>query len=343
MALHLVTGGSGFLGSNIVRLLHERKESVRVLDLWRDTSIPSGVEFFHGDINDPRAVAQAMTDVEYVHHAVALVPLAKAGRQFWKVNVEGTQVALRAAMHSGVRMFCHLSSSAIFGPKATMPITNETPPAPIEAYGIAKLRSEQAVLQAGRDGLPVSIVRPRTIVGPGRLGIFAILFEWIRDGANIPVIGSGNHLYQFVHVDDVAQAVIQCCIQGTCGVFNVGAETFGTLREDLSALVRHAGTKTRIKSIPPTLAIPVLALLDKTRLSPLGPWHYLTYHKPYYFDIAPTKSALGWSPRYSNQEILVQAYEWFISKRTEDPDAERKSSHRRPVRQGVLHLVKRFV
>jgi len=132
VALHLVTGGSGFVGSNIARLLRERGEQVRVLDIWQDDTRRSDIEFILADINDREAVDKAMRGVDFVHHNVALVPLAKAGRRYWTVNVEGTRTALEAARAAKVKMFCHMSSSAIFGSPAQMPITNETPREPVE-------------------------------------------------------------------------------------------------------------------------------------------------------------------------------------------------------------------
>jgi nucleoside-diphosphate-sugar epimerase len=339
MTMHLVTGGSGFVGSNIARLLRARGEQVRVLDIWRDPSMPDDIEFAAADINDAEAVARAMRGVTYVHHNVALVPLAKAGPRFWTVNVEGTRVVLDAAVRARVKFFCHMSSSAVFGSPTVMPITNATPRRPIEIYGRAKLAGEELALRAGAEGLPVSIVRPRTIVGVGRLGIFEILFEWIRDNANIYIIGSGNHLFQFVHVDDLAEVSIQSCLQEKPGQYNVGAARFGTLHQDLGALIAHAGSRSRIRGLPVWLAIGSLTALDKLRLSPLGPWHYLTYHKPFHFDIEPVRTALGWTPRYDNQAILTLAYDWFLANAAQ-AHSEGASLHKRSVKQGILKLVK---
>ena len=80
---------------------------------------------------------------------------------------------------------------------------------PVEEYGRAKLAGETLCWEYGRKGLDVSIVRPCTIVGHGRLGIFQILFEWIYQGKNIPVLSDGKNTYQFVHADDLAEACIQ--------------------------------------------------------------------------------------------------------------------------------------
>lgn len=281
-----------------------------------------------------------MRGVDYVHHNVALVPLAKAGKRYWTVNVEGTRTALETARAAKVKMFCHMSSSAIFGSPSRMPITNDTPREPVEIYGRAKLAAEELVIQAGREGMPVSSIRPRTIVGTGRLGIFEILFDWIKDGANIYIIGQGTYPFQFVHVDDLCEVSIQSALQEKPGLFNVGTNEFGSLRDDLGALIRHAGTKSKIKSLPVWLAIGTLMALDKLRLSPLGPWHYLTYHKPFYFDIKPTIDALGWTPEHSNVSILTGAYDWFISPQHQAGLMGGMSFHKQPVKQGILRILK---
>jgi nucleoside-diphosphate-sugar epimerase len=340
LALHLVTGGSGFVGANIARRLVERGEQVRVLDIWRSPDLPPTVEFLHVDINDKDAVTRAMQGVTFVHHNVALVPLHKAGDRYWTVNVEGTEIALAAARAAGVTMFSHMSSSAVFGLPTIMPITNDTERLPIEIYGRAKKAGEELVMQAQAQGFPACIIRPRTIIGTGRLGIFQILFEWIKDGANIYTIGKGDGLFQFVHCDDLADTSIIACLKNRPGVYNVGTDRFGTLRGDLEFLCAHAGTGSRVKSLPVGLAINSLRALDVLGLSPLSPWHYLTYHKPFYFDSEPVYRALDWRPRYSNREMMCDSYDWFVANQAKlaaSPDA---SAHKSPVKQGVLKFLK---
>ncbi|HJT44534.1 MAG TPA: NAD-dependent epimerase/dehydratase family protein [Rhizomicrobium sp.] len=340
MALHLVTGGSGFVGSNIARRLLDRGEQVRVLDIWKSADLPDLVEFIQADINDSASVAAAMKGVDFVHHNVALVPLHKAGRGYWKVNVEGTQIALTCAKAAGVKMFSHMSSSAVFGLPTVMPITNDTRREPIEIYGHAKKAGEDLVLRAMEEGFPACIIRPRTIIGTGRLGIFQILFEWIKDGANVYTIGEGNGLFQFVHCDDLADTSIIACVDHKPGVYNVGTDRFGTLREDLEFLCAHAKTGSRVKSLPAGLAIGTLTMLDKLRLSPLGPWHYLTYHKPFYFDSEPVYRALNWRPKYGNREMMCSSYDWFIRHAPSANASKGSSAHKSPVRQGVLKILK---
>jgi nucleoside-diphosphate-sugar epimerase len=341
-AFHLVTGGSGFLGNLIARRLHERGERVKVLDVWEDPTRPPGIEFIRCDIRDREGVGRAMRGVDVVHHNAALVPLTKSGRRFWEVNVEGSRVAAAAAVEAGARAFVHTSSSAIFGVPEQCPITEATPGRPAEIYGRAKLAGEQAVREVcARAGLPLYVIRPRTLLGEGRLGIFQILFEWIREGRNVYVLGRGDGPFQFLHAHDLLEAYLLALERGQPGVYNVGTDRFGSVREALERLIEHAGAPSQVKSLPAGLTRGALGALDFLGLSPLAPWHYLTYHKPFYFDVSKLL-ALGWKPRYSNDEMFHESYQWFLANYQRLAAAKTGSPHRRPVREGLLWVLKKL-
>src|SRR2546421_7770174 len=176
---HLITGGSGFLGNLIARRLVARGQRVKVLDVWEDPTRPTEIDFIQCDVRDREGLRKAMRGINMVHHNAALVPLTKSGPQFWQVNVEGSRIAAEEAVRAGVEAFIHMSSSAIFGVPVECPIIEATPLRPAEIYGRAKLAGEQAVTEACAKGGPrLIVIRPRTILGEGRLGIFQILFEW---------------------------------------------------------------------------------------------------------------------------------------------------------------------
>ncbi|MEO6991312.1 MAG: NAD-dependent epimerase/dehydratase family protein [Candidatus Baltobacteraceae bacterium] len=338
---HLVTGGSGFLGNLIARRLFERGDDVVNLDIWEDPSRPAGIEFVNCDILDREGVARAMRGIEVVHHNVALVPITKAGQRFWDVNVTGSQITAEEAVKAGVKQFIHQSSSAIFGAVEAMPVTSTTVPKPVESYGAAKLASEQVVKDAcTRGGVPLTIVRPRTILGPGRLGIFGILFKWITENRNVYVIGDGNTLFQFVHAADLMDAYMLALDQSRPGVYNVGTDRFGTLREALEDLIGYAGSSSRVVGLPRGLTKNALRVLDWTRMSPLGPYHYNVYGKPFYFDVAPLL-AMGFKPQYSNEEMMRATFDWWLAHRADAVD-EGASAHRKPIGEKFLSLVRRF-
>jgi len=278
---HLVTGGSGFLGNLIARRLLQRGENVKILDIWEDSSRPKEIEYIECDIRDAVAVGQAMQGIDVVHHNVALVPLTKAGGKFWEVNVTGSKVAAEQAAKAGVKAFIHMSSSALYGTPTKCPIDETTPLQPIEIYGRGKKAGEEAVRGVlEKAGMPLIVIRPRTILGEGRLGIFQILFEWIKEGRNVYVIGSGNVGFQFVHAHDLMDFYMLALDANKSGVYNVGAPDFGTLREALENLVEVAGTKSRVKSLPQWLTINTLKFADLLHISPLAPWHSQAHGQP---------------------------------------------------------------
>ncbi|MBU4267996.1 MAG: NAD-dependent epimerase/dehydratase family protein [Acidobacteria bacterium] len=339
---HLVTGGSGFLGNLIAKRLLQRGEDVKILDIWEDASRPGEIEFIHCDIRDRAGVAKAMRNIDVVHHNVALVPLTKSGKKFWEVNVDGSRIAAEEARKASVKVFVHMSSSSLFGAPESCPITDRSPVKPIEVYGRAKLAGELAVKKVFEKGdAPLIVIRPRTILGESRLGIFQILFEWISEGKNVYVIGNGNVKFQFVHAHDLMDAYMLALDQGKPGVYNVGTDRFGTMREGLENLIQYADSQSKVKSLPTWLTIRSLRLLDIVGLSPLAPWHYLTYHKAFYFDLEPLLR-LGWKPKYSNDEMFRECYDWF-KKNYDRLDAEKLGSpHRRPVKEKILKILKKL-
>jgi nucleoside-diphosphate-sugar epimerase len=337
----LVTGGSGFIGSVLARTLAERGERVRVFDVIDFPDRHPDVEFVQGDIRDADAITQSLRGIDTVYHNVALVPLAKAGRGFWDVNVRGTALLLDACRRADVERFVHTSSSAIFGvPRC--PITRATPPRPVEVYGRAKLAGERLVETYIREGRTATIIRPRTVLGNFRLGIFDILFEWVSEHRTIFILGRGDNRFQFIHVDDLVDAMIRSAALGRSGTFHIGTDRFGMLRDDLAAFIAAVGSRSQVRSLPATPAIAALHLLDWLRLSPLAPWHYRTYHKPFYFDIRDEMRELRWQPRYSNVEMLTASYRWYLANRhVRRPATGVASVHHASPKQRVLALLKR--
>jgi nucleoside-diphosphate-sugar epimerase len=339
---HLITGGSGFLGNLIASRLHAQGESVLTLDVWEDTSRPSGIDFVNTNVCDAAGVARAMQGVDVVHHTAALVPLTKSLGRFWSVNVEGSRIVAEEAVRARVRAFIHMSSSAVYGCPDRCPITDETACHPLEPYGKAKRAGELAVQEiCARGQLPLVIVRPRTLLGRGRLGIFQILFSWIQEERDVYVIGSGRQAFQFLHVDDLMDFYMLAVGSGRSGVYNVGTDRFASLRLCLENLIDYAKSTSRVRSLPTGLAINTLKLFDICRLSPLAPWHYLTMHKAFHFDVEPLLR-MGWKPRYSNDEMMRESYDWFQANVDDARVMPGSSPHRRGVRERVLSLLKRF-
>ncbi len=335
----LVTGGSGYFGSLLVHRLVAAGRTVRVLDLNDVDDRPAEVELVQGDIRDAGVVARAVHGVDVVFNNVAQVPLAKDEELLRTVNVDGTTLLLAECLRAGVRKVVHTSSSAVFGVPRSNPVLPTTVPSPVEAYGHAKLAAEWACLDAVRNGLDVTIVRPRTILGHGRLGIFGILFEWVADGADIFVFGNGSNRYQFVHADDLADVCVLAGASPGPAVFNAGTDRFGTMRESLEALCAHAGTGSKVRSLPAGPAALGMKAAAGLHLAPFAPYHWLMYSKSLWFDTQHVHDAIGWSPKFSNEEMLADSYDWFLANRANTAD-EGRSHHRTIAKQGALRVLK---
>ncbi|MGO1055782.1 NAD-dependent epimerase/dehydratase family protein [Crossiella sp. CA198] len=338
----LVTGGSGYFGSLLVRRLRERGDAVRVLDLNDAADRPSDVDFVRGDIRDANAVEHACEDVEVVYHNVAQVPLARDAALFESVNVGGTETLLRGCADAGVRKVVYTSSSAVFGVPQENPVFPDTPPRPAEEYGRAKHAGELLCRAAVSRGLDVSIVRPRTILGHGRLGIFGILFDWIADGADVFVFGSGDNVYQFVHANDLAEACALAGKRAGPATYNIGAREFGTMRAALENLCAHAGTGSRVRSLPVGPAALGMRASARLGLTPFGPYHWIMYSKSLWFDTSAAERDLGWRAEYSTDAMFADSYDWFLANRDSLAGAN-ASHHRSPAKQGALTLLKKIM
>lgn len=336
----LVTGGSGYFGTVLTAQALARGDRVRVLDLNAPTVVEDGVELVLGDVRDYASVRRACEGVDVVLHNVAQVPLARDRSLFESVNVVGTANVLVAARDARVAKVVHTSSSAVFGIPESNPVREDSPCRPVEAYGRAKLRAESLCHEAADAGLDVTVVRPRTILGHGRLGIFAILFDFVAHGSPVYVLGGGDNRYQLVHADDLADACLRAGDRPGPTTYNVGALEFGTMRETVQALVDHAGTGSVVRSLPVGPAKLAMSALATVGLAPFAPYHWLLYGESLFFDVSKARSELGWEPRHSNASMLIESYEWYLDHR--DELSQRGSHHQSPVRLGVLEVLRRL-
>jgi nucleoside-diphosphate-sugar epimerase len=334
----LVTGGSGYFGTVLVGQALARGDRVRILDVNEPDVTDGDIEYVRADVRDADRVRAACEGVDVVLHNVAQVPLAKDRALFESVNVVGTANVLVGARDAGAGKVVHTSSSAIFGIPESNPVREDSPARPLEAYGRAKLRAEQLCHEAAAAGLDVSIIRPRTILGHGRLGIFAILFEFVAEGAPVYVLGSGDNRYQLVHADDLADACLRAGDRPGPETYNIGASEFGSMRETIQALVDHAGTGSVIRSLPTAPAQLGMRAAATVGAAPFAPYHWLLYGESLFFDTTKARTELGWEPRHSNATMLIESYEWYLAHRDEVGVA--RSHHQSPVRLGALKLLR---
>jgi len=328
-----VSGGSGFVGLHLVRRLVSEGFRVRSLDL--EPLPAAGAESLVGDVRDARAARWLCAGADVLIHAAAALPSARSDREVRSVNVDGTATLLGAASSAGVPRLVFLSSAVVYGLQDP-PLREDTAPRPIDAYGWAKVAAERLCLVRG--GV---VLRPAAVVGPERVGVFGILFEWVLEGRRLLVLGSGQNRYQLLVVDDLVDAIMLAADRPVGGeILNLGATQFGTVRQELEALARHARSKSVVRPLPARPARAALALLGAARLSPLSRWHYRSADRDIVLDVERARKVLGWSPRRSSADALAEAYDWYAAHRAALP---RGRSHREAWPERALALNRRLL
>lgn len=339
-----ISGGAGFLGLYLARRLLADGETVRTLDVvpLDDAVLEPSVEELRGDVRDPAAVRRLVAGAEIVVHAAAALPIRASRESILAVNVDGTANVLAAALETGVRRVVFVSSTAVYGVPARHPIVEVDPLVGVGWYGESKIRAEEVCRGFVARGLEVVIVRPKTFVGAERLGVFEILFDWVRESRRIYTLGPGTNRYQLLAVEDLVDAIVlSFAASGVSGeALNVGAGEFGTVRQDLQALIDHAGSESRLTPVPVRPAELALRALELLRVSPLAEWHYKTAHKDSFVSTEKAERLLGWNPRLSNVRTLIETYDWYLANR--DRVGAAGTTHRVPWNQQALGLLKRL-
>src|SRR5262245_40469174 len=340
--LWALAGGAGFLGLHLARRLLAEGHEVRSLDLVALDEPGLDVQELRGDIRDESAAAELVDGARILVHAAAALPIRGGRDEIRSANVDGTLTLLSAAAGAGVRRAIFISSTAVYGVPEKHPIEEDDPLEGVGHYGASKIEAEEVCRAFMRRGLDCVIVRPKTFIGPERLGVFEILFDWIREGRRIYVLGDGSNRYQLLAVEDLVDAIVRSGSKRAAAgaTINVGAKEFGTVRSDLQALIDHAGSSSRITPVPARPAEIALRALELLRVSPLAEWHYKTAHRDSFVDVSKAERLLGWSPRWSNAAALRRTYDWYVEHR--DSLAAAGVTHRVPWNQQALALLKKI-
>lgn len=341
----LITGGSGFLGINLVRYLLNKNYEIISLDL-NDFDYPdvnSLINHIKGDIRDKNLIDSIMKDVSIVVHCAAALPLYKP-EEIFSTDVGGTKNLIDAAFKNNVQRFIHISSTAVYGIPDHHPLYENDKLDGVGPYGKAKIEAENVCLEYQKKGMCVPIIRPKSFIGPERLGVFALFYDWAKDGKNFPMIGKGNNRYQLLDVEDLCEAIyltMTLPIEKVNNIFNVGAKEFTTMREDYQAVLDCAGFNKKIIGLPERPIIWTLKFLEALKLSPLYKWVYETASKDSFVSIEKAEKILGFKPKYSNKDALIRNYKWYLENLDSFKD-QSGISHRVPWKQGILSIAKWF-
>ena len=341
---YFITGGSGFLGINLVRHLLSRGHEVVTYDLLPfDYPEKDKVVSIIGDIRNLESLKNAMRGADIVVHTAAALPLYST-EDIRTTDIDGTRNVCQSAVDTGVSRMIHISSTAVYGIPDHHPLFETDKLDGVGEYGKAKIAAEDICKEFRAKGLVVPILRPKSFIGPERLGVFALFYDWAATGHGFPMIGSGKNRYQLMDVEDFCDSIYLCAtgdISKVNDVFNVGAKEFTTMKEDYQAVLDVAGFGKKISGFPASPMIWTLRLLELLHISPLYKWVYETASKDSFVSIEKAERVLGYKPKYSNKDALVRNYKWYLEHK-KGFEGQSGVSHRVPWKQGILGFAKLF-
>ncbi len=342
MARVLLTGGAGFLGINLARYLLAKDHDIVSLDIEDFAYLERDrINEITGDIRDRTLVDRAMDGVDFVVHCAAALPLYSP-EEILSTDIDGTRNVIDAARQNGVGRFIHISSTAVYGIPDHHPSYEDDTRIGVGPYGEAKVKAEDICFAYRDEGMAVTVIRPKSFVGPERLGVFALFYDWAKDGRGFPMLGDGSNRYQLLDVEDLCEAICSCMTLPESVIndtFNIGAEDFTTMGEDYQAVLDYAGFGKKVTGLPAEPAIWLLRLLESLQLSPLYKWVYETAAKDSYVSIQKAQEQLGFRPKFSNKDALIRNYQWYLDN-LDAIESQSGISHRAPWSQGILKLAK---
>jgi nucleoside-diphosphate-sugar epimerase len=339
----LITGGTGFLGCHFAEYLLNKGHRVKLLDLepLTEPALWGRVENYQGDVRNQLLVERLMAGVDVVLHAAMALPLAKPA-EILSTGIQGTETVLAAAQKCKVPRVVHISSTAVYGVPEHHPLYETDKMVGVGPYGTAKITAEKICEKYRKKGLTIAIIRPKTFIGTGRLGVFQILFDWIRRGCAIPVIGDGKNRYQLMDVRDLCQGLYLASTKPARlanDTFNIGAKKYGTVEEDFAQLFKFAKSGSKLLPTPASAIKTTLAGLEAMNLSPLYKWIYGTADKDSFVSTEKIEQQLGWKPKYSNADALIATYDWYRQHWREYEKAT-GITHRVAWKQGALKIAR---
>ena len=319
----LVSGANGFTGSYVIKLLlkkgYQVKGIVRIssnLEAIKD--LP--VELYYADLATHPSFDDAMNDIDIVFNVGAAYRVEGVPEKyFWDVNLEGTRKLLEAAKKKGVKRFVHCSTGGVQGDVKKIPSKEEDPYNAGDYYQKSKLAGEKLALQYYKDGLPLTVIRPTGIYGPGDTR-YLKFFKFINN-SKFKMIGSGNTFHHLVFVEDLAEGIVLAGEREEAlgEIFTIGGEKYVTLNElaeKIAMVLKKEVPRSHIPVFPVWFAGLLCEIICKPfRIKPpIFRRRVDFFVKNRAFDISKAKKVLGYQPKYSLEEGLKKTADWYKEK-----------------------------
>jgi len=341
----LITGGCGFIGSHLAPFLTKKGFDVVVFDKLSPDSLNKQTIFVKGNILNKKGVSGLFKNFgpfETVYHLAAALPnKTMSDKLLWQTNVNGTKQIASFAVQHKTKSLVFTSSNTVYGIPPQLPTTENTAINPLEIYGKSKAHAEKALCKF-KDKINIQMFRCPVVSGVGRLGLQAILFEFISENKKIYVLGGGKNKYQFIDVDDLCNAMYKSSKIKGCDVYTIGADKVCSMEDIYKSVIKYAKSTSSIISLPQKPAMAILAFFNKLNFSPLGIYQYTMLGQSLFSDTSKIKQKLSWYPKKTNTALFIENYQWFVENRQTFKSLGRGnlSDNRSLPKMGILKLLK---
>lgn len=338
----LITGGAGFFGGLLKQTLLKNGFDCISVDLENDDYTHSNLISIKCDIRDRNTLENIFRENKFdaIFHCAAILAHSVNDKKFlWESNVTGTLNIAELTKKYKVPKVIFTSSNCLWGKSFKREVKEEDIPKPVEIYGESKLKGENILLKYTED-FDVIIFRCPTIIDAGRLGLLAILFEFIEEGRRVWVVGSGDNKYQFIYAQDLIDACIKALNYNKSDIFNIGSSNVKTLKEVYEFVIRKAKTNAKVASLPQSLTLFLMKVFYALKLSPLGPYQYKMITESFIFDTNKIREKLNWEPTLTNEEMLYKAYEYYHINKNDIRTRSNVSAHKQAAKMGIIRLLK---
>lgn len=317
-----IIGGNGFVGKYLALELVKQDYEVIICDIEhnKDHEVYKACSYKNIDVRDLESLKTLDISSDDVvinlaanqyHHKIP----KNAEEFFFSVNTKGNKNLLDYCFSKGCKNYIFYSTDMTYGKPQFIPLTTEHPQVPFGFYGKSKFAAEQDCKDFRAKGMNVTIFRPRMIIGPGRLGILEKLFKLIKNNLPCPLIGNGSNHYQMISVFDCVEATIKDIKLGCLNEeFNLGSYDPPSVRFLLNDLIKRNNSKSFLVSTWGTGIKLILSTLGKLGVNLLYKEQYEIADKEYILDLSKTIETLNWKPKFSDDDMLNEAYQEFLKR-----------------------------